>query len=105
MAPSRPVQSASAPQQPGASSRSNCQLYDGVGTGVMSVDATGKTPLQSFRFSLSNLDAYPFLNDAVGFQRIEGNTAIAIDLTTSGASQRAMMSALNGTAKFEFTDG
>jgi AsmA protein len=83
----------------------NFQLYDGVGTGVMSVDATGKTPVQSFRFSLSNLDAYPFLNDAVGFQRIEGNAAIAIGLTTSGASQRAMMSALNGTAKFEFTDG
>jgi AsmA protein len=83
----------------------NFQLYDGVGAGVMSVDATGKTPVQTFRFSLSNLDAYPFLNDATAFQRIEGKGAIAIDLTTSGASQRAMVSALNGTANFEFTDG
>jgi AsmA protein len=83
----------------------NFQLYDGVGTGMMSVDATGKTPVQAFRFSLSNLDTYPFLNDAAAFQRIEGKGAIAIDLNASGASQRAMVSALNGTANFEFTDG
>ena len=83
----------------------NFQLYDGVGTGMMSVDATAKTPVQAFRFSLSNFDAYPFLNDAAAFQRIEGKGAIVIDLNTSGASQRAMVSALNGTANFEFTDG
>ena len=83
----------------------NFQLYGGVGTGVLAVDATGKTPVQAFRFSLSNLDAYPFLDAVAAFQRIEGKAAIAIDLTASGASQRAMVSALNGTAKFEFTDG
>jgi AsmA protein len=83
----------------------NFQLYGGVGTGVLSVDATGKVPVQTFRFSLSNLDAYPFLDDVAAFQRIEGKTAIAIDLTASGASQRAMVSALAGTASFEFSDG
>ena len=83
----------------------NFQLYGGVGTGVLAVDATGKTPVQAFRFSLSNLDAYPFLDAVAAFQRIEGKAAIAIDLTASGASQRAMVSALKGTAKFEFTDG
>ena len=80
----------------------NFQLYGGVGTGVLAVDATGK---QAFRFSLSNLDAYPFLDAAAAFQRIEGKAAIAIDLTASGASQRAMVSALAGTASIEFTDG
>ena len=30
---------------------------------------------------------------------------ITLDLATSGASQRAMVSGLNGTAKFDFTDG
>ncbi len=83
----------------------NFQLYDGGGTGVLSVDATGKVPALAFRFSLTDLDAYPFLNDVAAFQRIEGKAAIAIDLTTSGASQRAMVSALNGTANFEFSDG
>ena len=83
----------------------NFQLYGGVGTGVLSVDATGKVPVQTFRFSLSNLDAYPFLDDVAAFQRIEGKAAIAIDLAASGASQRAMVSALAGTASFEFSDG
>jgi AsmA protein len=83
----------------------NFQLYGGVGTGVLSVDATGKVPVQTFRFSLSNLDAYPFLDDMAAFQRIEGKAAVAIDLTASGASQRAMISALAGTASFEFSDG
>jgi AsmA protein len=83
----------------------NFQLYGGVGTGVLSVDATGKVPMQTFRFSLSNLDAYPFLDDVAAFQRIEGKAAIAIDLAASGASQRAMVSALSGTASFEFSDG
>ncbi|HXE04124.1 MAG TPA: AsmA family protein [Methyloceanibacter sp.] len=83
----------------------NFQLYGGVGTGVLSVDATGKVPVQTFRFSLSNLDAYPFLDDVAAFQRIEGKAAIAIDLAASGANQRAMVSALAGTASFEFNDG
>ena len=72
---------------------------------MLAVDATAKSPVQAFRFSLSNLDAYPFLDAVAGFHSIEGKAAIAIDLTSSGASQRAMVSALNGTAKFEFTDG
>jgi AsmA protein len=83
----------------------NFQLYGGVGTGVLSVDATGKIPVQTFRFSLSNLDAYPFLDAVAAFQRIEGKAAIAIDLAASGASQRAMVSALSGTASLEFSDG
>ena len=83
----------------------NFQLYDGVGTGMMSIDATGKIPVESFRFSLSNLDAYPFLDDAASFQSIQGKAAIAIDLTSSGTSQRAMVSAMSGSANFEFTDG
>lgn len=83
----------------------NFQLYGGVGTGVLAVDATRKSPVQAFRFSLSNLDAYPFLTDVAAFERIEGKAAIAMDLTASGASQRAIVSALAGTASFEFTDG
>lgn len=83
----------------------NFQLYGGVGTGVLAVDATGKSPVQAFRFSLSNLDAYPFLEGVAAFQGIEGKAAIAMNLTASGASQRAMVSGLNGTASFEFTDG
>jgi AsmA protein len=55
--------------------------------------------------SLANFNAYPFLKDAAGFESLEGTGAIALDLAASGASQRAMVAALGGTAKLEFTDG
>ncbi|MEJ8571429.1 AsmA family protein [Microbaculum marinum] len=83
----------------------NLALYEGAGAGSLTVDAGGKTPSQAFKFTLQDLNAYPFLSDAAGFTRIEGTGAIAVDLTASGASQAAIVSALNGTASFRFTDG
>lgn len=84
---------------------SNLKLYKGAGTGTLQVDASGQTPTQGFKFSLSGLDAFPFLRDAAGFSRIEGTAAIAVDLTARGQSQREIVSALNGTASFEFKNG
>jgi AsmA protein len=81
------------------------KLYGGGGTAALAVDASGKVPTQAIKLSLASLDAYSFLGDTAGFQSIEGTGAIALDLTTSGASQRAIVQALNGTAKVEFTDG
>ena len=42
---------------------------------------------------------------AAGFESLEGTGTISLDLDASGASQRAIVSTLNGTAKFEFTNG
>lgn len=81
------------------------KLYNGDGAGALSVDASGKTPVQTFRFSLANLDTYPFLEAAADFQSIEGRGTIAVELTASGSSQRAIISALSGTARLEFADG
>jgi AsmA protein len=80
-------------------------LYNGVGTLNVSVDASGKTPAQRVQLSLANFDAYPFLKDAAGFESIEGTGAVSLDLAASGQSQRAMVSALSGTAKLEFSNG
>ena len=83
----------------------NLKLYKGTGNGALSVDASGKSPSQVFRFVLQNIDAYPFLSDAAGFHNVEGTGAMTIDFTASGASQRSIVSALNGTVNFKFTDG
>jgi AsmA protein len=80
-------------------------LYGGAGSVAIDVDASGKVPTQRVRLSLANFNAYPFLKDAAGFESIEGTGAMALDLAASGASQRAIVSALGGTAKLEFTDG
>ena len=81
------------------------KLYDGAGTASLAVDASGKIPLEAIHLSLANLDGYSFLKETASFESIDGTAAIALDLTTSGASQTAMVEALAGTAKVEFTNG
>lgn len=88
-----------------AASMPNFRLYDGAGTLNLNIDASGKTPAQRIRLSLVNFNAYPFLKDAAGFESIEGTGAIALDLSTSGQSQRIMAGRLGGSAKLDFTDG
>jgi AsmA protein len=81
------------------------KLYGGGGSASLAIDASGEAPAERIKLSLTNLDAYPFLSDAVDFTTIEGKGAVDLDLTASGASERAMVGTLNGTAKFAFTDG
>jgi AsmA protein len=80
-------------------------LYNGAGTLNVTIDASGKVPAQRVQLSLVNFDGYPFLKDATGFESIEGTGAVSLDLAATGSSQRAMVSALSGAAKIEFTDG
>ncbi len=81
------------------------QLYGGAGAAAFDVDASGKIAAQRIRLSLANFDAYPFLKDSAGFESLEGTGAISLDVAGSGASQRAIVSALSGSAKFEFSNG
>jgi AsmA protein len=80
-------------------------LYGGAGKAAVAIDASGKTPAQSVEVSLVEFDAYPFLRDTANFQNIEGKGTIALDLSATGASQSAIVSALGGNAKLEFVDG
>ena len=84
---------------------SKFKLYGGAGDVGIAVDASGKTPAQRVKLSLVQFDAYPFLKDAAGFQNIEGRGTISFDLNARGASQRAIVSTLNGNANLEFLNG
>ena len=81
------------------------KAYGGGGSLMLVIDASGAAPAHRLKLSLAGLDAYPFLSDLADFRTIEGKSAVALDLTANGDSERAMVSSLNGTAKFEFTDG
>jgi AsmA protein len=83
----------------------NLRAYGGGGSMTLVLDASGAAPAHRLNLSVAGLDAYPFLKDVAGFTTIEGKAAIALNLSASGDSERAMVSSLNGTAKFEFTDG
>jgi AsmA protein len=80
-------------------------LYGGAGKAAVGIDASGKTPAHRVKVSFVQFDAYPFLRDAANFQSIEGKGTIALDLSATGASQGAIVSALGGNAKLEFVDG
>ncbi len=84
---------------------SKFQLYGGGGDAAIAVDASGKTPAQQVKLTLTKFDARSLLMDAAGFQRLEGRGTISLDLNANGASQRAIVSALGGKANLEFTDG
>jgi AsmA protein len=81
------------------------KLYNGAGAASLAVDASGQTPSQKIKLSLAKFDAFPFLKDVANFQNLEGIGTIALDVAASGASQRAMISALSGNTKFDFANG
>ncbi|MFT5180484.1 MAG: AsmA protein, partial [Alphaproteobacteria bacterium] len=78
-------------------------LYDGQGTGRITVDAGRNTITQ--KLDLKGVQAAPLLTDAAGFDRVEGTANIVTDVTTRGASQRQLVSALNGKGSIQFLDG
>jgi len=84
---------------------SKFKLYDGTGDIAIAIDASGNTPAQRVKLSLNKFDAYPFLRDAAGFERLQGRGTMSMDLSGYGASQRAIVSALSGNANLEFANG
>ncbi len=80
-------------------------LYQGKGSGALSIDGAAATPAVAASFQLSGLSALPFLTDAIGFDRIEGTGAFSFDLSATGNSQSALMHSLKGKGATEFRDG
>jgi AsmA protein len=81
------------------------KAYGGGGTMTLVLDASGAVAAHRLDLSVSGLDAGPFLNDVADFRTIEGKAAMSLALAASGNTERALVSSLNGTAKFDFTDG
>lgn len=84
---------------------SNLKLYNGSGTGKVTLNGAAATPELAASFELSGVQAYQLLSDAADFDSLEGTAQIALDVTSSGSSQQALVEELNGTAGFSFSDG
>ena len=80
-------------------------LYEGQGTGRVTLDASGGTPAIAKTFNLSGVQAEPLLRDATGNDRLSGTGNLSLDVTASGGSQRQMVQNLNGNGAFDFRDG
>jgi len=80
-------------------------LYQGNGTGSVTLNGASATPEASARFALNGVRAYPLLRDSADFEWLDGGAAINLNVSTRGRSQNELVSALNGTAGFTFEDG
>ncbi len=79
--------------------------YEGKGQGEVVVDARSRPYGISTRFDLEGIDAEPLLSDAVKFDKLMGKGALNWQLSTKGLSQKDFVSALAGSAAFNFADG
>lgn len=81
------------------------ELYDGVGRGVFTLNAQPKTPVFGANFNLSGVSAQPLLTDAAEIEWLAGKGQLLLALTSAGASQKDIVSGLNGTTSFAFENG
>ncbi|MBI1260735.1 MAG: AsmA family protein [Rhizobiales bacterium] len=84
---------------------SKLSLYDGAGSGNLTLNGASATPQMAASFAIKGVSANPLLTDLAKFSRLEGKSAINFDVTSAGRSQRAMVSALNGKGAMTFTNG
>jgi AsmA protein len=80
-------------------------VYGGQADGELGIDASGRIPSYTLRGDLNDVRALPLLSGLADFDKLDGKMQAKIAVTSSGASQRAIMSNLAGTAFATFRDG
>ena len=80
-------------------------LYEGAGSGVVSIDARTEPANLAANFALSRLSMADFLSDTVDLKALSGTGAVNLDLTASGRSQSEIIRRLNGTGTLDIRDG
>ena len=84
---------------------SNLGAYGGQADGELSADASAAEPVFTLRSDLTGVRALPLLTAAADFDKLDGKMQAKIAVRSSGTSQRAIMSNLNGTLFVVFQDG
>jgi AsmA protein len=80
-------------------------LYQGNGKATITANGAERVPAVALNFNLTGFQANPFLRDAMDMDRLEGKANAVLDVQGRGASQRAIVSSLDGNGKVEFLDG
>jgi AsmA protein len=83
----------------------NLGAYGGQASGEVIVDASSGSPNYAMHCDLVGVRALPLLQNLAGFDKLDGAMQAKIAGRSSGASQRAIMSNLSGTAFVNFKDG
>ena len=80
-------------------------LYEGAGSGTLSLNGRGSVPQVDAAFKISGVAAQPLLRDAAGFERLSGLSAMSFAINGTGRSQREIISTLGGKGDIKFTNG
>lgn len=80
-------------------------VYGGQATGELVVDRAQDDPAMALRLAFSEIDALPFLQDAIGFKYFAGRARGALELKGAGGSPLRVVSSLNGRADLLFENG
>jgi AsmA protein len=83
----------------------NLGAYGGQASGEVIVDASSGSPNYAVHCDLAGVRALPLLQNLAGFDKLDGVMQAKIAGRSTGASQRAIMSNLSGTAFVNFQDG
>lgn len=83
----------------------NLHLYDGQASGELIVDASGGNPAYAMHCDIAGVRALPLLQSLADFDKIDAKMQGKLALRSSGASEQAIMSNLNGSAFLLFQDG
>lgn len=84
---------------------SHLGVYGGEADGELTVDVSGSIPNYILRSDLAGVRALPLLSGLADFDKIDGRMQAKLAFRSSGTSQRAIVSALSGTAFVVFQDG
>ncbi|SFJ00583.1 AsmA family protein [Bradyrhizobium sp. Gha] len=83
----------------------NLGTYGGQVSGEAILDATSGAPSFAMHSDLVGVRALPLLQGLAEFDRIDGKLQAKLALRSAGASQRALMANMQGTAFVNFQDG
>jgi AsmA protein len=84
---------------------SNLGAYGGQANGELIVDVSSGNPSYTMHSDLVGVRALPLLKSAADFDKLDGQLQAKLSLRSSGNSQRAIMSNLDGTVFAVFQNG
>jgi AsmA protein len=84
---------------------SNLGAYGGQANGELDIDVSSGTPTYALRTDLVGVRALPLLHGVADFDRLDGKLQAKIGVRSTGTSQRAIMSNLEGSVFTIFQDG
>src|SRR5213075_2197517 len=83
----------------------NLGAYGGQVSGQLIVDASRGEPIYALTSDLVGVRALPLLQSAADFDKLDGKMQAKIAVRSTGNSQRAIMTGMNGTVFVLFQDG